>query len=132
MTSIQIGTRIKEARLAKGLTQVRLAKLAGVSQTMIGNLEAGSRDGTTKIASLAEALGVRALWLETGKLPMKDGEPKQSLSSDGLKLLEMYAQLPPESQFEVLSFVAFKLTQSQLANSESFKLFNERNSTKAP
>lgn len=65
-----LAERLAWAREKKELTQDALAKLAGVSQSTIGNLEAGIRDSARKIAKMAEVLGVDALWLSDGK-----GEP---------------------------------------------------------
>ncbi|AZR58594.1 LexA family protein [Eikenella corrodens] len=59
--------RLKFARAKKGLSQASLAKSIGKSQSSIAAIEAGRNKETTNIASLAMALGVNAVWLETGK-----------------------------------------------------------------
>lgn len=59
--------RLTQARERKGLTQGALAKLAGVSQGTIGNLEAGLRNSARKILEIAEALEVDPTWLANGK-----------------------------------------------------------------
>lgn len=61
--------RLKAAREAKGLTQGELAKAIGKpkGQSLIGNLESGGRNSTTFIPEIANALGVSAYWLKTGK-----------------------------------------------------------------
>lgn len=64
---MSIGKRIKEARLEAGLSQKALASKAGVSQPAISQLESGGSQTATSIGSMAAALGVNALWLETGK-----------------------------------------------------------------
>lgn len=67
-----IGERIEAARRAKGLSQGALAKLIGVKQPSISQLEAGVTSiprGTT-LARLAGALGVAPEWLMTGRGPM--------------------------------------------------------------
>ena len=64
---MSIGSRIKEARRAKKLTQKELAAKVGMAQASLSELETGESQGTTMIASFAAALGVNALWLETGK-----------------------------------------------------------------
>lgn len=58
--------RLTWARLQKELTQGDLAKLAGVSQSTIGNLEAGIRDTARRLPHIAAALGVDPLWLAEG------------------------------------------------------------------
>lgn len=66
-----LAERMKYARDQRGLTQPSLAKLAGVSQGTIGNLEAGLRKMPRDIVALADALHVRAQWLATGEGPMR-------------------------------------------------------------
>lgn len=58
---------MKQARKAAKMTQVELAKRSGLNQSTISDLEVGKSQGTTYIATLAAALGVSALWLESGK-----------------------------------------------------------------
>jgi len=55
------------ARERKQLTQGGLAKLAGVSQGTIGNLESGTRQTARKIVEIAAALDVDVAWLAGGK-----------------------------------------------------------------
>jgi SOS-response transcriptional repressor LexA len=62
-----LAKRLRWARKQKRISQEELGKLAGVSQSTIGNLEAGTRASARKIASIAAALGVNALWLAEGK-----------------------------------------------------------------
>lgn len=66
---MSIGSRIKEARKQAKLSQSALAQKVGMSQSALSELETGESSGTTLLASLAAALGVNALWLETGKGP---------------------------------------------------------------
>ena len=49
------------------MTQKELAAKVGIKQPTLSELETGESAGTTNVASLAAALGVSALWLETGK-----------------------------------------------------------------
>ena len=64
---MSIGSRLKQARKAERLTQEQLAAKAGLKQSTISDLENGKSASSTSIATLAHALGVSALWLETGK-----------------------------------------------------------------
>lgn len=72
-----IGDRLKHARETRGLKQVDLAKLAGVSQSTIGNVESGIRERPRSLIEIAKALDVNVDWLLTGRGDMghrADGE----------------------------------------------------------
>jgi SOS-response transcriptional repressor LexA len=64
-----IGERLLWARQRRGLSQPGLAKLAGVSQGTIGNIEAGIRQNPRELLAIAAAVGVPAEWLKSGKGP---------------------------------------------------------------
>ena len=66
-TGMSIGARVKQARKAAKMTQIELARRTGLNQSTISDLEVGKSQGTTFVASLASAMGVNPLWLETGK-----------------------------------------------------------------
>lgn len=72
-----LAERLTWAREQKGLTQAALAKLVGVSQSTIGNLESGLRQSARKIANIALALDVDALWLAEGR-----GVPRAKKATD--------------------------------------------------
>lgn len=74
-TGMSIGSRVKQARKQAKMTQIELAARAGLKQSTISDLEVGKSQGTTNLASLAAALGVSALWLETGRGPTRPGDP---------------------------------------------------------
>lgn len=55
----KFGTKIRTLRLKKKLSQEKLAELADLHRTYIGQIETGKRNVALKnIAKLAEALGV--------------------------------------------------------------------------
>jgi transcriptional regulator with XRE-family HTH domain len=60
------GGRLTLARKRLGLTQHALSKLTGIAQATIGSAETKGR-GSLYCARLAKALGVNALWLESGQ-----------------------------------------------------------------
>ena len=71
-----IASRLAAARTELGLSQVDLAKKAGISAGAIGNIEAGTRQGTARvIQALAGALGITTTWLVDGVGPRKASEP---------------------------------------------------------
>lgn len=62
-----LAERLTWAREQKGLTQAALAKLSGVTQSTIGNLESGLRLSARKIIDIATALEVDPIWLANGQ-----------------------------------------------------------------
>lgn len=53
---LKIAVLIEELRHKKGLTQAQLAKLAGVSQSMIARLEKGDQDRTPTLSTVNKVL----------------------------------------------------------------------------
>lgn len=66
MTASTVGARIKEQRIALGLSQKELSKQSGIAQPTISALERDAAKKTKSIATVAHALHVNALWLQTG------------------------------------------------------------------
>jgi transcriptional regulator with XRE-family HTH domain len=62
-----LASRLKWARTEKKLTQDQLGELSDTSGSTIGNMEAGLRMSSRKIANIAAVLDVDALWLSSGK-----------------------------------------------------------------
>lgn len=74
MDNIEIGHRIRQARLAAGLTQKQLAKAAGVSRGAVSLWESGTtvKIGASVLTDAARAMGVTTDWL-------LKGEPRQDV-----------------------------------------------------
>lgn len=92
-------SRLKLAREARGLTQVELAKVAGVPQQTISALET-KQSSVTKADTLfllSDALGVNARWLATG-----DGEMDKPPSSE---LIDLANSMPPDKLAAVLAVI---------------------------
>lgn len=79
-----VGDRIKELRNAKGWTQAQLATEAGITQGVIGKIEAGHSKRTNKLAEIAHALGVEAGDIDPKFKPRKPS--KVSVAEDRLAL----------------------------------------------
>lgn len=63
-----LSERLKSARNELGVSQEKLVNMAGLkNQSIIGSLESGYRKDSTYIPRIADALGINALWLSTGK-----------------------------------------------------------------
>ena len=63
--------RLLFAREAKGWSQGKLALNAGLSQSTVGNIEAGIRQSRGSLPKIAKALGVSHDWLADGIGDMK-------------------------------------------------------------
>jgi len=64
---LTIGTRLREARIAKGVTQEELGKLAGTNQAVVQKIENGATLRPRLVDGLALALDVNPAWLQWGE-----------------------------------------------------------------
>lgn len=76
--------RVKQARTFAGLTQEELAKLVGVSQPVISQLERGDNLQSVHLLKIAEVCGVDPIWLSSGHgvapyVGEADDEPKENV-----------------------------------------------------
>lgn len=56
---IAFGKRVREARKSKGISQEKLAEMAGIDRSYMGNIERGEKNITLKKAyEICDALGV--------------------------------------------------------------------------
>ncbi|MGE6572450.1 helix-turn-helix domain-containing protein [Psychrobacter namhaensis] len=56
---IAFGKRVREARKSKGISQERLAEMAGIDRSYMGNIERGEKNITLKKAyEICDALGI--------------------------------------------------------------------------
>ena len=56
---VAFGAAVREVRVARRITQERLAELAGIHRTYVGDVERGLRNiGLVNVGRLADALGI--------------------------------------------------------------------------
>jgi phage repressor protein C with HTH and peptisase S24 domain len=67
MSDESLGVRLRRIRKEKSLTQEVLAKLAGVGQATISDLERGRSASSSELVAIAMALGISTEHLKTGK-----------------------------------------------------------------
>lgn len=89
-----LGERLKFARESAKLSQADLAKKVKSSPGSIGNYEANTRKSAKKVAEIALALGVRALWLESGTGPMREAANNPNDPGTSLVAHQMSQRLP--------------------------------------
>jgi SOS-response transcriptional repressor LexA len=68
-TTTPLGSRLKQARDAAGLTQHVLAEIVGIRQQAVQRIESGEAKTTSHIVPLAKALNVTPEWLALGEVP---------------------------------------------------------------
>lgn len=87
-----VGGRLRYARKLRQLNQHQLAKLAGIKQPSVSEIETGETkeiSGPVLIA-LSKALRVRPEWLILGGHEPVEPEPDTALSNDERELLQIY------------------------------------------
>jgi transcriptional regulator with XRE-family HTH domain len=100
-----IGLRLRHARKLRKLTQVELAKRAGVKQASVSDLERGeskSFRGAT-LVSIARVLNVRAEWLSHGKVPMERKDVP--LSDEAVAVAQAWDRLAPEIKAKIAEMI---------------------------
>jgi transcriptional regulator with XRE-family HTH domain len=97
---MSIGSRIKETRKFRGMSQKDLAAKIGIKQPSLSELETGESTGTTYLARIASVLGVNPLWLETGKGSRDAADAPASGSMAGM--LELKAETASELKMLVV------------------------------
>ncbi|MDZ7735004.1 MAG: helix-turn-helix domain-containing protein [Gammaproteobacteria bacterium] len=111
---MDIGTRIRQARIAAGLSQARLAELLGVTRSACSQWESpqGTVPRGTRLAELAGLLGVSYEWLAMGShgdssYTGTDGPSDQrgGLNARQKELLRLYDQLPASGQAALMKFL---------------------------
>ena len=90
----EIGTRIRQMREARGLTQAELGQRAGVTAAAVSQWENRQTKGLkgSSLIRAAEALGVEVK-------DLMEGSPQRSgFQADEESLLQLYRALPPGHQ----------------------------------
>lgn len=89
-----VGGRLRKLRLARKLTQQQLAKILGIKQGSLTQLETGKSKGpaASTLTRAARFFEVDPEWLMTGK---GSEEPVASLEPDESELILIYRSLSP-------------------------------------
>lgn len=62
-----LGTRIKNARLMRGMSRAKLAEASGVPYSTLSEIENNEQKTSTRVVDLAVALAVDPVWLNSGR-----------------------------------------------------------------
>lgn len=108
-----IGSRIKKARKAKGMTQIELGEIMGMTGQAVSKWEKGETvEPERTLSSFADALGVRLEWLKTGEEPMEreqtDDELIDALTDDPFvaTMVRSYISLTEDQRAAVRAYAA--------------------------
>lgn len=99
-----IGQRIKSEREAQGISRTDLSKKTGIGYSTLAELENGRMQSSTRLHVIADALGVLASYLETGKEPKRPTAQSYHLSEgdSGFLISEPKAPSPDELPTDAL------------------------------
>jgi transcriptional regulator with XRE-family HTH domain len=99
-----VGIRLKERRLALGLSQYNLGDVAGIAEQQIQKYEVGKdRISASRLFLLARMLGVTTDWFfegfrDTSEGAKPEGETKSKLERDVVTLLESYRSIGDKAE----------------------------------
>lgn len=133
-----IATNLKEARVAKGISQRELSDLSGVPQAQISRIEAGTVDPrTTSLLALAHALDMELALVPRKAVPavrtisrQSSGQDSKALGqalkewnriSDSLRILQLDSPTLDAVQRLQKSFADLQRFQGQFAELDSLK-----------
>jgi len=105
-----IGSRIRDARLDRGLTQDQLAARVGVSRSAVAQWETGRTGQVTgNLSRIARALEVNVEYLIYGE---DKRIPLEARQGDELALLRLYRECDPEDR-QILLRTARRLARRE-------------------
>ncbi len=109
----RIGSRLRELRKARGLTQAELARQIGIQQSDLSRMEKGtyrvSLDNLFKILAVF-GMDIAQFFAERPPAPAAETRP---LSREDMQVLQMMRQLSEEGRREVQEFLEFKLRKER-------------------
>lgn len=113
---MNVGKKIYDLRIAKGMTLEELGTLVGVGKSTVRKWETGAianmrRD---KIEKLAAALGCNPLDLLQDLSTSQEKIEDNSLSDDEIKLIELFRLVPDEDRKLVLGMIRAALSSKGL------------------
>lgn len=122
-----LGGRVKDLRLKKGLTQAELGNLSGIHHTNIGRIENKNAIPQADVLYfIAKNLDTSVEWLLTGEFPESPchNQPDRNTADDSIpcddllaEFLSLYQQLNDNERNEVIRFAKFIVYQKNKESS---------------
>ena len=107
MSFKESGSKIQQAREAKGLSQKQLARMVGCSQSALSNYEKGKRRlYLSQLEAIAEALNMPLDYFVEPK-PSPDAADVNNEDKEVLRMLNEIYALNPDERREVLDFIMY-------------------------
>lgn len=94
-----LSERLKQARIAAGLSQAELARQLGAGQSTIASIENGRNQSSGRLVEIAQLLKVDPTWLASGQEPRRVASPPSPASLDPdqqIVVWETLSDLPPD------------------------------------
>lgn len=101
-----MGARIRERRLALGLTLRELSRRCGVKESALGNLEQRDSKKSDRASAIAGALDVSATWLVDG---VDDSAIRAPHTDEEREILQLWRQIEPTEREQLLSNLRSKI-----------------------
>ena len=109
VTILNIGEKIREARLAKGMTQEELGEILGVQKSAIAKYENGRIVNIKRstLKKISDVLGLKPheLIFESPKLETADIHARILMDVDAVEMMEKYYSLSITEQAIVKKFI---------------------------
>lgn len=116
MSENSMAKKIKELRLARGLTLEQVATIVGVGKSTVRKWETGmiANMRRDKIADLAKALGVTPEYLMGWETNEKEISPGKVDLTEGEKIvLDLFRKVPAERQDMLIQMIRVALGQQE-------------------
>ncbi len=112
-----VGSRLRQYRKVKKMMAKTLAKLIGISQGSLSDIENGkTKPSSDTIASIIRQTDVNPTWLMTGDGPMLVGKIKEDIDSVSKIVLEHMKEMDEDARRDVLKYLQEKKLLTELLN----------------
>ena len=115
-TDVHVGKRVREARIAKGLSQEKLGQILGVSFQQVQKYEKGTnRIGASRLWAISDALDTSITYFFEG-LESGTGEDQKTLPRRTIKLAKQIDAIPDDSiRNQILNLIRACSTPANLS-----------------